>query len=675
MKHYMTNTILLLLLFVTIVSSTTWTPELGSSATKEQYEFYKQFIKILPYLDTDEYPKGSVKVYMYPGAKDQKCTDNTDPLYFTWYSTKYLVPILSGFKSNSCSKTKNKCPNEERFSGTFATCDISNVDNTTYRSSGFDRGHLVNSQAMAKMYGASCETFTMCNIAPMNPQLNRYDWVEIETLIENESEEKNLFVLQGSLMKSNKYHPEYSQCVCGTDDNGRVACSKVKESKCNEGNYEIRIPDAFYKIVYNIEKDRSWSFIYKHDYIMEDGVKQTPNDAFIGKNIDYLENYAKFQWPAIRDTAEEKCYWCDDDDDHDRSTNVNTKTNPSYNEERKKTTLLTSKVNPNFKYLSFYGLNPDKQYDIINIGGEGALEVKLDMYEKYKIPSFYGDVDGVFNRTTHPTTLIKGWEEIVETMYKKDIDPYMGKQLLGIFLGDELCCGNFNCWETVLEPVAAKFRALLGKGRGLIYTNECTIDGITYIPSALDVISIDCYAGWEPNPKNESTGYDEVTKAKKKYQDILASLAPHQRVILVPGMFACTNHTNMPLEVMDQNGVEKLTGYYNWAMEEPRIIGMNPWHFNNRTGPEHAPPCDMNIGAIGMPKTLEKLREIRAKVGPIMPANDKACSKYGNNKSECIASTSDCEFCTGGWAHTHGCYTKEAASRLPPGMFTCTKKK
>ena len=67
MKHYMTNTILLLLLFVTIVSSTTWTPELGSSATKEQYEFYKQFIKILPYLDTDEYPKGSVKVYMYPG--------------------------------------------------------------------------------------------------------------------------------------------------------------------------------------------------------------------------------------------------------------------------------------------------------------------------------------------------------------------------------------------------------------------------------------------------------------------------------------------------------------------------------------------------------------------------------------------------------------------------------
>ena len=91
-------------------------------------------------------------------------------------------------------------------------------------------------------------------------------------------------------------------------------------------------------------------------------------------------------------------------------------------------------------------------------------------------------------------------------------------------------------------------------------------------------------------------------------QDILASLAPHQRVILVPGMFACTNHTNMPLEVMDQNGVEKLSGYYNWAMEEPRSIGMNPWHFNNRTGPEHTPledsiriTCDWyakNIGKI-----------------------------------------------------------------------------
>jgi hypothetical protein len=49
---------------------------------------------------------------------------------------------------------------------------------------------------------------------------------------------------------------------------------------------------------------------------------------------------------------------------------------------------------------------------------------------------------------------------------------------------------------------------------------------------------------------------------------------------------------------------------------------------------------------------------------------EDACSGLGDDEAKCDAS-SGCTFCQGGWAHTHGCYTKEAASRLPPGMFTC----
>ena len=47
-----------------------------------------------------------------------------------------------------------------------------------------------------------------------------------------------------------------------------------------------------------------------------------------------------------------------------------------------------------------------------------------------------------------------------------------------------------------------------------------------------------------------------------------------------------------------------------------------------------------------------------------------ACDKYGDDETKCDASPS-CAFCMGGWAHTHGCYTKSAAGRLPPSMFQC----
>ena len=112
-------------------------------------------------------------------------------------------------------------------------------------------------------------------------------------------------------MRENKDQYNTEECVCGAAKSGRVACSKVKGSKCNKRNLKIRIPNAFYKVVYNIEKDMSWSFIYKHnlDNHME-RVDQTPSDAFIARDIAYLENYANFDWPAIRNTAEEYCDWC-----------------------------------------------------------------------------------------------------------------------------------------------------------------------------------------------------------------------------------------------------------------------------------------------------------------------------------------------------------------------------
>lgn len=55
---------------------------------------------------------------------------------------------------------------------------------------------------------------------------------------------------------------------------------------------------------------------------------------------------------------------------------------------------------------------------------------------------------------------------------------------------------------------------------------------------------------------------------------------------------------------------------------------------------------------------------------PAAAAAVTSCKQLGNDPATCDA-TQGCVFCKGGWANTHGCYTNDAASRLPPGMFQC----
>ena len=136
--------------------------------------------------------------------------------------------------------------------------------------------------------------------------------------------------------------------------------------------------------------------------------------------------------------------------------------------------------------------------------------------------------------------------------------------------------------------------------------SECANPHITEVPPEFDLISVDTYAGYKPG----SRGADEVASAKKIFSVILPKLHGHQQVLVVPGTFACSNLSYFPLEQQAKNVVEKLDGYWAWMQQETRIAGMLPWHFNTRRGPEHRPPCDMDLGAATMPTVVAKLKEI-----------------------------------------------------------------
>lgn len=227
-----------------------YTPEPDAGASAAQRQLYDRFRPHLPSLSAASHPEGSVRVYIFPGAKDRtSCDDNTQPLYWTWYSTVHLVPILSGFASNSCGM-RGICTNETRYTGSFYECFLSGVDTNSYTNSGFDRGHMVNSHALAKDYGGDCQTFNMCNIAPQSPQMNRKDWYALESLTQALGEGADLFVLQGSLLGSKaaaggerrEQQGDEERCVCGKEETGTAPCSKVAALGCNSGDWQIRVP-------------------------------------------------------------------------------------------------------------------------------------------------------------------------------------------------------------------------------------------------------------------------------------------------------------------------------------------------------------------------------------------------------------------------------------------------
>eukprot|EP01052_Picozoa_sp_SAG31_P035112 SAG31_NODE_4196_length_3483_cov_3.221927_4_plen_236_part_00 len=182
----------------------------------------------------------------------------------------------------------------------------------------------------------------------------------------------------------------------------------------------------------------------------------------------------------------------------------------------------------------------------------------------------------------------------------------------GIFLGDEKICGGvpLNNYTAVLQHLRAAFGQSV-----LLYGNECgnTI-GHDELPSDLDLFSFDVY-----NAQNND-GASEVALARSIAEKIIfPQLAPHQRLLLVPGVYgntpaACEKAGGgadvCSLDAQAAQVVTKLDGFFAWAKADERVAGFNPWHFGHRSTRQNSPIHDMEIGAVEMPTVLDKLREI-----------------------------------------------------------------
>lgn len=122
------------------------------------------------------------------------------------------------------------------------------------------------------------------------------------------------------------------------------------------------------------------------------------------------------------------------------------------------------------------------------------------------------------------------------------------------FLGDEVCCHNPACVASTLAPVARRLRVRWPNASALlIWTNECDSSivgghGVPPLPNSsgaippeLDALSIDMYAGFGDDG---FSGAQEVANVSRFYaSQVFPRMAPHQRALVVPGFFGCTNYS------------------------------------------------------------------------------------------------------------------------------------
>ena len=95
-------------------------------------------------------------------------------------------------------------------------------------------------------------------------------------------------------------------------------------------------------------------------------------------------------------------------------------------------------------------------------------------------------------------------------------------------------------------------------------------------------------------------------------QAIFGMMWPHQKALLVPGVFQCANV--MSFNQSEDKAVQKLDAYLQYAKTEPRVAGFAPWHWGDRHSPQAKTGCNMEKGAGSMPRVVAKLRQKRAQV-------------------------------------------------------------
>jgi len=151
---------------------------------------------------------------------------------------KYVAYTLDGSLVNAVNvKKRSRFYTEKNLPKKYRS------HNKDYTHSGYDRGHLANDASFDYNEKAVRKTYTMANIIPQAPKVNRKTWIKAEKL------ERQIAVKLGSVNVLN----------------GVVYSSNPKRL----GKNQIAIPSGFWKMIYNDGENYKKCFYYENNNLID----------------------------------------------------------------------------------------------------------------------------------------------------------------------------------------------------------------------------------------------------------------------------------------------------------------------------------------------------------------------------------------------------------------------
>lgn len=98
------------------------------------------------------------------------------PAYTSYWNPKTLIPDSAIYIAKPHSKVADR---EANFHATGGRLN----ENSDYKGSGYDQGHLVNASDMNGDKTDEYNSFDQCNIYPQKPNCNRLTWLALENYV------------------------------------------------------------------------------------------------------------------------------------------------------------------------------------------------------------------------------------------------------------------------------------------------------------------------------------------------------------------------------------------------------------------------------------------------------------------------------------------------------------
>ena len=241
-------------------------------------------------------------------------------------------------------------------------------------------------------------------------------------------------------------------------------------------------------------------------------------------------------------------------------------------------------------FFGWYGYDPIHMNGWTNIAHTNNMSVLIEnahngVNQLYEVTELY---TSQFNSLLLQPT----WKHMINTNISLFKQLLLNRTISGFFMGDELMWNGLPysnlthasnylrrhfptsfIWE---NEAAYAIRCNTTYGRCFDKNNK-TIHITDGIPPALSAISTDMY---------HMTPYNNFVNTVKDFykQWIYPKLHKGQKVFTIPGAFGSNVNSNCDYDCYDTMCAIDAVQYYNWALEDHLVIGMNPWNWFNCTG-------------------------------------------------------------------------------------------